>query len=201
MFLKIEIREQGSTRPSMTLEMCKILDQSPIKYDQIAPVTRRIWEIIFFSQSAANQALSNVLLSQKGFLIWIPWTIIYRKGIIREIRLDCIPLEIKEELNRTNPNLNVIDVTRMKRKEKKDGKATWVDTFSICITARNKELPNYVYLWRARLGRLIAKNVRPLECSLPSQTVLVKGSVLFKEVKRPRQAPMAATNSMKKLKT
>jgi hypothetical protein len=55
-------------------------------------------------------------------------------------------LEIKEELNRTNPNLKVIDATRMKRREKKDGKAIWVDTFSICITVRNKELPNYVYL-------------------------------------------------------
>jgi hypothetical protein len=91
------------------------------------------------------------VLPQKGFLIWIPWTNIYRKGIIRVIHLDYAPLEIKEELNRTDPNLNVIDVTRMKRK-KKDGKGIWVDTFQICITIRNKELPNYIYLWRARLG-------------------------------------------------
>jgi hypothetical protein len=31
-------------------------------------------------------------------------------------------LETTRELNRPNPNLNVIDVTRMNRKEKKDGK-------------------------------------------------------------------------------
>jgi hypothetical protein len=54
-------------------------------------------------------------LSQKGFLVWFPWTNIYRKGIVREIPLDCTPLEIKE-LNRTNPNLDVIDVTWMKIK-------------------------------------------------------------------------------------
>jgi hypothetical protein len=42
---------------------------------------------------------------------------IYRKGIIREIPLDCTPIDIKE-LNRTSPDLDVIDVTRMKRKEK-----------------------------------------------------------------------------------
>jgi hypothetical protein len=101
----------------MTLEVCKILDQSAIKYDLLAPVTRRIWEVIFFSLSAANQAPSNAVLWQKGFLIWIPWTNIYRKGIVREI-----PLEIKEELNRTNSNLNVIDVTRMKKRRKRMGK-------------------------------------------------------------------------------
>jgi hypothetical protein len=118
--------------------VCKILDQAAIKYDLIAPVTRRIWEVNFFSRSAANQALSNAVLSQKGFLVWIPRTNIYRKGIVREIPLDYTPLEIKEELNRTNPNQNVIDVTRMNREEKKNGKAIWVDNFSICINIRSK---------------------------------------------------------------
>jgi hypothetical protein len=40
----------------------------------------------------------------------------------------------------------------MKRKEKKDGEAIWMDTFMICITVRNKELPNYAYIWTATLG-------------------------------------------------
>jgi hypothetical protein len=123
MFLKIENRERGSTRSLMTLEVCKILDQAAIKYDLIAPMTRRIREVTFFCRSVANQALSNTVLSQKGFLVWIPWINTYRKGIVREIPLDCTPLEIKEELNRTSPNHNVIDVTGMKRKQKKDGKA------------------------------------------------------------------------------
>lgn len=86
----------------------------------------------------------SAFLSQKGFFIWNPCTNIYRKGI-REILLDCTPLEI-EELKRTNQNLKITDVTRMKRKKKNDGKAIWVGTFSISITVRNKGLPNYVYL-------------------------------------------------------
>jgi hypothetical protein len=139
MFLKRENREQVSTRPLMTLKVCKILDQSMIKYDLIAQVTRQIWEITFFPRSAENQALSNAFMLQKRFLTWIPWMNIYRKGIIREIPLDYSALEIKEELNRTNPNLNVIDVTRMKRKEKNDGKAIWMDNFMIYVTVRNKE--------------------------------------------------------------
>jgi hypothetical protein len=104
----------------MILEVCKILDQTAIRYDLIVPVTRRIWEITFFFRSAANQALSNAFLSQKGFLVWILWMNIYRKGIIREIPLDCTPLEIKE-LHRTNPNFNVIDITRMKKKRERMG--------------------------------------------------------------------------------
>jgi hypothetical protein len=122
----------------MTLEVCKILDHAATKYDLIALVTRRIWEITFLSQSAANQALSNAVLAQKGFLVWIPFVNIYRKGTVQEIHLNCTTLEIKEELIRANPDLNVFDVTRMKRKEKKDRKAIWMNTYSICISARSK---------------------------------------------------------------
>jgi hypothetical protein len=42
MFSKNEKREQVSTGPLMTLLVCKILDQSAIKYDLIVPVT---WQI------------------------------------------------------------------------------------------------------------------------------------------------------------
>jgi hypothetical protein len=77
---------------------------------------------------------------------------IYRKGIIREIPMDCTLPYIKKELKRTNPDLNIIDVT----KDEKKGEKGWDNYigghFSICITVRNKELPNCVYIWRARLG-------------------------------------------------
>jgi hypothetical protein len=85
MFLKRRNRKPRSTRPLMTLDACKILDQSAIKYNLIGPVTRRIWEITFFSRSAANKVLWNVFLSQKGYLVWIQLTNIRITGIIREI--------------------------------------------------------------------------------------------------------------------
>jgi hypothetical protein len=40
MCLKRGNRKQESTRPLMTLKVCKIRDQSAIKYDLIAPVAR-----------------------------------------------------------------------------------------------------------------------------------------------------------------
>jgi hypothetical protein len=39
------------------------------------------------------------------------------------------------------------------------------------------------------VGHLIAKDVRPLECSLPYQTLLVKGSASFKEGEEAKASP------------
>jgi hypothetical protein len=50
------------------------------------------------------------------------------------------------------------------------------------------------------VGHPIAKDVRPLECSFPSQTLLVKGSVSFKECEEAKESPKASTDSEKKSK-
>jgi hypothetical protein len=39
------------------------------------------------------------------------------------------------------------------------------------------------------VGPLIAKDVKPLECSFPYQTLLVKGSISFKEGEEPKAIP------------
>jgi hypothetical protein len=45
------------------------------------------------------------------------------------------------------------------------GKVAWIYTY---------------YVYTEPLGHLIPKDVRPLECSFPYQTLLVKGSIAFK---------------------
>jgi hypothetical protein len=47
---------------------------------------------------------------------------------------------------------------------------------------------------------LIAKDVRPLECSLPYQTLLVKGSVSFKEGEEAKASPYGSKLLNRKIK-
>jgi hypothetical protein len=50
------------------------------------------------------------------------------------------------------------------------------------------------------VGHLIAKDVRPLECSLPYQTLLVKGSVSFKECEEAKASPYGSKLLNEKIK-
>jgi hypothetical protein len=53
---------------------------------------------------------------------------VIRKGIMRDNPSDCSMDEIIAELNKSNPELKVTEVSRLKRRVKKDGYIEWVDT-------------------------------------------------------------------------
>jgi hypothetical protein len=50
------------------------------------------------------------------------------------------------------------------------------------------------------VGHLIAKDIRPLECSLPNQTLLVKGIILFKEGEEAKANPYSSNQLNGKIK-
>jgi hypothetical protein len=50
------------------------------------------------------------------------------------------------------------------------------------------------------VDHLIAKDVRPLECSLPYQTLLVKGSISFKEGEEAKASPYGSNRLNEKIK-
>jgi hypothetical protein len=68
-----------------------------------------------------------------------------------DIPLDCSIEGIKEELNKSNPRLRVSKVSRLKRRVQKYGETEWADTHTVSIVVRSKQLPKFVYIWRARL--------------------------------------------------
>jgi hypothetical protein len=55
------------------------------------------------------------------------------------IWLDYSSIEVKDELSRANPNQHAIERRKMReRKEKKNGKATWVVDVFMIRTVRNR---------------------------------------------------------------
>ncbi|XP_034936031.1 uncharacterized protein [Chelonus insularis] len=139
-------------KPILALEVARILFRAGIKYDQLAPISKRVWEVTFHSRDAANQMLRNKFLQEWGYNAFVPFWKVFRKGVIKDIPIDFEPELITTELNNGNPGLNVVESVRLKRRVKERGNVTWEDTTSVQVTMRIKEIPNAVYFWKTRIG-------------------------------------------------
>jgi hypothetical protein len=94
----------------------------------MTPIMKNVWGITFSLWDAAIRAVNKLYLKEHGLNIWLLLMRVFRKGFIRGIPLDCFIDKIKAELHKSNPELKVTEVSRLKRRVKKGGYTEWVDT-------------------------------------------------------------------------
>lgn len=150
----IHVRQTGEAtqRPLMILEVGRLMTNINIKYDLIEPYSRKVWKLTFYERETANNALSNKYLEKKELSAFIPRETLSRKGVIHGIPIEISKEEFLQEINQQNPTLKAVDVYRFRRRVVIDNKSELVETQSICLTVRNKDLPAYVFFLRARIG-------------------------------------------------
>lgn len=138
-------------KPLLTLQVSRLLDRAGIKYDLLESLTRRTWIASFNSLSAANSAVENAYLRELQLTATIPSYQIFRKGVIRGIPNDYTIPELITSINYDNKSVKAVEGYRLKRRTVKQGVSEWVETSAVCITFRNRQLPEEIFVERTVL--------------------------------------------------
>lgn len=92
--------------------------------------------------SLANKLLNSDLLTSNSLRGYIPETILFRKGIIRNVDTSLPTEEIKKIIQ---TDISIKDIRRITRKSMNtNNEVTYVDTQTLVITFRGQVLPNHV---------------------------------------------------------
>lgn len=125
----------------------KLLFQNGIEgVSKIARKGRNRVGVEFSSLKQANNFLNSEFPKKNNLKAFIPQHLISCKGIIREIDPSLSVESILKNIKASN-NCPVLGVQRMLRKKEIDGKVQFVNTASVIISFRGKNLPQYVTLF------------------------------------------------------
>lgn len=116
--------------------------------------------VLFKTYIMANNFLQSSFDKENNFKSFIPKHLIFSKGIIRQVDKEISEETILRDLC-TDNNRKVVEVKRIKRKivnEEDINQSSYIDTASVIITFRGKNLPKYAYLYY---------NARPVDIYIP----------------------------------
>lgn len=123
-----------------------MLNSANIKFSYIERYSRIIWKVTFSSKTMANNAISNKMLSDVGLIAFIPKFKVSRKVVIREIPENFLLDELKEVIEDENTNLVVLNIFRLKRRDRETRKLK--DSQTVCIELRGEVLPEKIYIYK-----------------------------------------------------
>ena len=148
----IWLTSQGKAVKAVSiLNVSHRLDKASTKYNKIEPYCRNEWILQFSSRDEANRSLVNRYLVEQGFKAYVPTYAHSRKGKVWDIPTD-IPLdEIRAAIVEGNPGLHIGHVFRLKKRVVADGRGEWSDSGTVGISFLGQSLPEYLYIWRARI--------------------------------------------------
>lgn len=114
---------------------------------------RYSWTVTFRDKVQANNALSNPLINsgECPFNISIPWHTVYRKLVMKGIPTDISEKEILEEMRGSNPQLQIEEIFRFKKRSVDNESSILSDTTTIKVTIRDSVVPSHVILWRTNI--------------------------------------------------
>lgn len=136
--------------PPRDLEVARALYRIGVKYTELERIGRIKWVIFFESRGQANSAMDNPLWQESKYKIEIPWAMVHRNVVIRRIPLDISTGELIDEIRESNPEIPIVEATRLKRKNNKDGSTEWEDTESVKLTLRSVSCPSHITLWKVK---------------------------------------------------
>lgn len=147
-FLK-QSKEDATTKPKSALDIARVLYVTGIKFQEILPISRICWKIIFCSGAEANKVIKSSLLKDRHFEAFIPGFLTRRKGVIQGIPLDLSIKELQEYIEKEN-DVVVINAFRLKRRNKQTG--SWENSGTVCVEFKGSNLPESIYMWRIRVA-------------------------------------------------
>lgn len=98
--------------------------------------------------TSANTILNSNFLSEKNLRSYIPGSILFRKGVIRNVDTTINSSEMKEVMKSAFPVTDIRRITR--RAMSNDNIPTVTDTETVILTFRGQILPDYVSIYGAK---------------------------------------------------
>lgn len=120
----------------------KILNSTEI--EDIFSIGRNRIKILTKTAVAAHKIIESVLLKEQNLIAYIPDSILYRKGVIRNVDLNLTDDEILSEIK---SNIKICSIKRMTRRV---APGQYSHTSSVALTFRGQELPEFVSIYGAK---------------------------------------------------
>lgn len=131
-----------SQKSLSVLKVAQGLTKANIKFSDLRKYFWNTWRLEFDDRSAANSVLRNKYIKEKSFVMYIPWFMLQRNGVIRDFDLE----ELKESIENESSYARIERLFRLKRRDSQSG--SLVDTRSVYVVFRRSELPKEVKMWK-----------------------------------------------------
>lgn len=152
--LKANKGKKPTDKPPMNVEVSRALLNMGVNFSLLERISRYKWTITFNDRSAANNAVNNKYMLDSKYSGEIPWYMVYRKVVIKEIPTDVPEVDILKELGESNPKLSFDQqgIFRLRTRTYVDGVATYVNSSSVRLNLRAAVVPAHVFMWRSRFS-------------------------------------------------
>lgn len=134
-----------ATKPKSALDIARALYVIGIKFQEILPISRFCWKIIFLSSIEANKAINNSMFKDRHFEAFIPGFLTRRKGVIQGVPLDLSMKELQNCIEKEN-GIDTINAFRLKRRNKQT--RTWENSSTVCVEFKGYTIPENIKIWR-----------------------------------------------------
>lgn len=95
--------------------------------------------------------MDNPLWKDSKYKMEIPWSMVHRKIVIRQIALDVTLEELASEFRTNNPLIPLGEMSRFKKKVWKEDSFELKETESVKLTIRSVKCPSVIILWKVRI--------------------------------------------------
>ncbi|XP_069360898.1 uncharacterized protein [Maniola hyperantus] len=122
-----------------------------IIHDGVKNIGRNKVTVEFSTAAAANNFLTNPILSMCKFKAHIPSYNVTRMGLVKGVPVDWSMGELVDSMELPPGCGEVVKARRLNRKVLTDNTTTWVPTQSVVLTFRGQMLPSKVYSYHTSL--------------------------------------------------
>lgn len=130
--------------------------------DNIFPSGRNRVKVTVNNFNTANKILNNTeFLTSNGFIAYIPESLVYRKGIVRNVDPNFTIEEIKVHIK---SYIEISNIRRMTRRVTDNNGAHYINTETLVLTFRGQTLPDSISIYGARC-KVLPYIYKVIQCS------------------------------------